>query len=357
MDCLHRRDKKCAKMLVWHERLGKLVPPGLCEHGRRRYCKECGGSQICEHGRRRSGCKECGGSQICEHELQTSKVLLCDLPPEVLCAVVNFMQLRELIAAMAVCCAFRNYARLCIAKARPSFEPLFESPFKLTGFELLNINKIDLAHQQIGNDVVKAFSTAIAIGSLGTLKHLDVAYNHISDVGMDAFAEALKPNTKFSMGALGELKNLALNSNKIGDAGMISFSDAIARGALANLKELWLNRNQFGDEGMKAFSKAIGSGSLSSLKELVLSSNSIGDVGMKAFSEAIASESLGSLTNLFLYNNQIGDEGMKAFSTAIASGSLPKLAYVDVCRNPGNNMGVQEACSARGRIVAITKHS
>ena len=40
---------------------------GHCEHGRERSkCKECGGSQICEHGREHS-CKECGGSQICEH--------------------------------------------------------------------------------------------------------------------------------------------------------------------------------------------------------------------------------------------------------------------------------------------------
>ena len=42
----------------------------ICEHGRRRsVCKECGGSQMCEHGRR-SQCKECGGSQICEHGRQ-----------------------------------------------------------------------------------------------------------------------------------------------------------------------------------------------------------------------------------------------------------------------------------------------
>ena len=51
----------------------------ICEHGRLckerwvwnlRACKECGGSQICEHGRQRSRCKECGGSQICEHGRQ-----------------------------------------------------------------------------------------------------------------------------------------------------------------------------------------------------------------------------------------------------------------------------------------------
>ena len=39
-----------------------------CPHGKwRRFCKECGGSQICEHGRQRSRCKECGGGSICVH--------------------------------------------------------------------------------------------------------------------------------------------------------------------------------------------------------------------------------------------------------------------------------------------------
>jgi hypothetical protein len=40
----------------------------ICEHGKRKYeCKECGGSRICEHNRIKSICKECGGRQICEH--------------------------------------------------------------------------------------------------------------------------------------------------------------------------------------------------------------------------------------------------------------------------------------------------
>ena len=54
------------------------------------------------------------------------------------------------------------------------------------------------------------------------------------------------------------------------------------------------------------------------------------------------------LKDLALHHNQIGDEGMKAFSTAIASGLLPKLATVFVFGNPGNTMGVKQACSARG---------
>ena len=40
-------------------------------------CKECGGSQICEHGRQRSQCKECGGASICEHGRIRSKCKEC----------------------------------------------------------------------------------------------------------------------------------------------------------------------------------------------------------------------------------------------------------------------------------------
>ena len=39
-----------------------------CKHGESRYdCIDCG-SSICEHKRRRRRCKECGGSGICEHK-------------------------------------------------------------------------------------------------------------------------------------------------------------------------------------------------------------------------------------------------------------------------------------------------
>jgi len=40
-------------------------------------CKECEGSQICQHGRRRTECKECGGGSICQHNRQRSKCKDC----------------------------------------------------------------------------------------------------------------------------------------------------------------------------------------------------------------------------------------------------------------------------------------
>ena len=57
---------------------------------------------------------------------------------------------------------------------------------------------------------------------------------------------------------------------------------------------------------------------------------------------------LGKLEGLSLAANEIGDEGMAAFAEALKPGSLPKLANVYVGENPGNGMGLEEACSARG---------
>lgn len=45
----------------------------ICDHNRQRsICRECKGSQICEHNKRKSRCKDCKGSEICE---QTAKAV------------------------------------------------------------------------------------------------------------------------------------------------------------------------------------------------------------------------------------------------------------------------------------------
>ena len=50
----------------------------ICEHGKvRDICKECGGSQICEHGKRKSDCKECG-NRFCEHGKRKDRCKECD---------------------------------------------------------------------------------------------------------------------------------------------------------------------------------------------------------------------------------------------------------------------------------------
>ena len=58
-----------ARSAVGHQSASTVV--------RRSQCKECGGSQICEHGRVRKQCKECGGASICEHGRQRSVCKEC----------------------------------------------------------------------------------------------------------------------------------------------------------------------------------------------------------------------------------------------------------------------------------------
>ena len=53
-------DKKLQKMSGKGENVQKK-----CEHGNRKsYCKDCGGSSICQRDRIRSQCKDCGSAEI-----------------------------------------------------------------------------------------------------------------------------------------------------------------------------------------------------------------------------------------------------------------------------------------------------
>ena len=40
-------------------------------------CKDCEGSQICQHQRQRSKCKDCGGGSICIHQRRRSECKEC----------------------------------------------------------------------------------------------------------------------------------------------------------------------------------------------------------------------------------------------------------------------------------------
>ncbi len=50
----------------------------ICPHNKQKQvCKECGGSQICLHNKNRSACKECGGSAFCSHNKQRQQCREC----------------------------------------------------------------------------------------------------------------------------------------------------------------------------------------------------------------------------------------------------------------------------------------
>ena len=50
-----------------------------CVRGRQKsWCRECGGSLLCQHGKYKSRCRECGGSAICQHNRRKDKCKECE---------------------------------------------------------------------------------------------------------------------------------------------------------------------------------------------------------------------------------------------------------------------------------------
>jgi len=79
-DCPHKPGRKS-------DACGQCGGSQVCVHGKRKYsCKLCDGSQVCIHGRYRSKCKECNGGSICIHGKQRCRCKTCT-PVE--CSVCN----------------------------------------------------------------------------------------------------------------------------------------------------------------------------------------------------------------------------------------------------------------------------
>jgi hypothetical protein len=65
---------------------------------------------------------------------------------------------------------------------------------------------------------------------------------------------------------MANIVELWLDGNQIGDVGLTAFADAVRSGALASLTELDLASNNIGDAGVKDCSEAFSSGALPTLQ-------------------------------------------------------------------------------------------
>ncbi len=202
-------------------------------------------------------------------------------------ALANVLQPRDVVALAATCRGVLESLDDLLAEERRVFCMVRDMCHDcgMTVDQIGPTPNFKLVNYEIGEDCMKAFTSAIARGA--------------------------------------KLEKLWLKNNKIGDAGMIAFAGAIGTRPLASLTVLGLAGNKFGDVGMKSFSEAIGKGSLPNLQKLWLKNNKIGDAGIIAFAGAIGTRPLASLAVLGLQGNKFSDVGMKSFSDAI--GSLPKL--------------------------------
>jgi hypothetical protein len=83
----------------------------ICEHGRvQMTCIDCKGSQICKHGRRRSGCRDCGGAaHLCKGEA---------------CSIFNVKE-RNVAQVKGLCCTCYKAANPNASQLKMRTEILF----------------------------------------------------------------------------------------------------------------------------------------------------------------------------------------------------------------------------------------
>ena len=114
-----------------------------------------------------------------------------------------------------------------------------------------------LAGNQIGDEGMKALSTALGNGALPNLTAMSLADNQIGNQGMAAFTSALRNGALLALPHL-EVRpsqsvhspltppsrhvhawqGLALDGNNIGDESMAAFATALRKGALPSLQQV-----------------------------------------------------------------------------------------------------------------------
>lgn len=161
-----------------------------------------------------------------------------------------------------------------------------------------------------------------------------------------------------ALGTLVSLRRLELNWNHIGDQGLESLSCAFARGAARSLESLRIRESKIGPDGFRAFVAACACGALPELEELDISLNDMGDHVCTAFADACASGALPSLGWLELSGSNIGHPGYVAIARSLDYGALPLLKYIEIddeharIKKRGKRKSkpskIAAACSARG---------
>jgi hypothetical protein len=239
---------------------------------------------------------------------------------------------------------------------------------------LASLKRLYINVHKAGADSIKDLSTALSSGTLTRLKILIISGSKIDDVVMSVFVgvwprlnmtRLCLPNNRIgeigmkmfsgaiATGALANLAELCLYGNKIDNKGMGFFCTALASAPLTKLTHFDIGMNLISDEGMGAFSTAIGTGCLKNLIELDMDNNKIGDRGMRHFSTAVSNGALAKLTDLGLDENQIGDKGMRDLSFAIESDGLKSLYHLSVPEGPYGDKHPTLCLACKNRAINL----
>lgn len=84
--------------------------------------------------------------------------------------------------------------------------PLLAPPFRMQPRQILESSVLNLSGRNLGDDDVSALASACASGALANCRTLGLQDNQIGDVGIAAFAHAIKPVSKGGSGALAQLQ-------------------------------------------------------------------------------------------------------------------------------------------------------
>jgi hypothetical protein len=177
----------------------------------------------------------------------------------------------------------------------------------------INIKKLSLRHNMIGNRGVQAFE--FLFKSSPTLEELDLSENSISSQGAALIFTAFHSNRHKSALAV-----LNLAQNEIWD-----LDDGSFLRHTTTLKELNLDGNFMHDEGAEHLGKSLGANKNCVLEKLFLGWNGIADDGAAALAKMI--EANNSLQVLGLAENDITNTGARAILSALAiNGSMREIS-------------------------------
>ncbi|XP_070580537.1 protein NLRC5-like [Ptychodera flava] len=224
---------------------------------------------------------------------------------------------------------------------------------------------LDLSHNNIGDSGAKSLSEVMR--SMHGLTHLDLSHNNIGDSGAKSLSEVMrsmhglshldlshnnigyysdKKSLRVVMRSMDGLTHLDLSHNNIEDSGAKSLSDVMR--SMHGYNHLDLSHNNIGDSGAKSLSE--GMRSMDGLTHLDLSHNNIGDSGAMSLSEVM--RSMHGLTRLDLSHNNIGDSGAKSLSEGMRS--MHGLTHLDLSHNNIGDSGAESLSEGMRSMHGLT---
>lgn len=155
------------------------------------------------------------------------------------------------------------------------------------------------------------------LASARKLLTLDLRYNDIKGVGMEAICQAL---------ASTQVQYLYVEGNQIGDSGAMAVA-ALLKDPKSPLEQLFMGANQILAPGAQALASTLYVNK--KISKIYLEGNSIGLDGANYFSSALEDlKGDTGLKNLFVDNNNIGKEGSLRLAKALNSATVIEDAII-----------------------------